>query len=115
MELQQIQAIQEHSRLNDKQKRIEELVIQNLDYLKDVKCKFDCLQCGKESEKPKCLNCLKEIKKEKITYLIFISALVFSSVAFFIRIQPEASISFGLCFANLLTNIYQYIIFLKSL
>ena len=57
IQLQQIEVIENHSRLNEKQKKIEESLSISIE---DYKLKILCLQCGKEAEKIKCDQCIKE-------------------------------------------------------
>ena len=96
--------IAEHSRLNEKEKKIDEYV--SLQIEKD-KSAIACLQCGKNSDKIKCKDCAQENKNKRIEYSFFISSWAVSSILTFFTSEPSAAISTGLCCGAVITNIYK--------
>jgi hypothetical protein len=52
-----LEVLQEHTKLNEKQKQIEDSFMINIE---EYKNKILCIQCGKQSEKIKCEKCAKE-------------------------------------------------------
>ena len=96
--------IAEHSRLNEKEKKIDEYA--NLQIEND-KSTISCLQCGKNSDKIKCKNCAQESKNKRIEYSFFISSWAISSILTFFANETSSAISTGLCCGAVLTNIYK--------
>ena len=101
--MQQEQALQDHSRLNEKQKKIEEAFAINIE---EFKARILCIQCGKESEKVKCRDCSKESFHKRNSYFIFSGSWVVSSVILFFTSNVYTSIPVGLCCGTVLSTAY---------
>jgi hypothetical protein len=93
----------EHSRLNEKQKQLETIIEINLE---QYKSKILCLQCGKEAEKIKCVDCIKESVNERTGYTIYISSWIVSSVGLFFITNPSPAIATGFCVGSLAYNVF---------
>ena len=106
IQLQQIEVIENHSRLNEKQRKIEESLSISID---DYKTKILCLQCSKESEKNKCEQCVKENIDKRNSYLIFSGTWTISSIIVFFSSNIYFSIPVGLCCGTVLTSAYNTI------
>jgi uncharacterized paraquat-inducible protein A len=106
IQLQQIEVIENHSRLNEKQKKIEESLSISIE---DYKLKILCLQCGKEAEKIKCDQCIKENVNKRNSYLIFSGTWTISSIIVFFSSNVYTSIPIGLCCGTILTASYNTI------
>jgi hypothetical protein len=102
MEL-KVQVLEEHSKLNEKQKQIEESFAINIE---EYKTKILCVQCGKESEKIKCINCAKESFHQRNSYFIFSGAWVISSITLFSTLDVISSIPAGFCLSTIASEIY---------
>jgi hypothetical protein len=96
--------IAEHSRLNAKEKRIDEYA--NLQIEND-KSAISCIQCGKNSDKVKCKECAIENKNKRVEYAFFISSWAVSSILTFFASEASSAISTGLCCGAVMTNIYK--------
>jgi hypothetical protein len=99
----QVEIFKEHSRLNEKQKQIEnssELELQK------YKSNILCIQCGKESSKIKCDNCNREDIGKRIKYSLFTGGWLTSSVLLSFLTGPGFIISGGLCCGVLISEAY---------
>jgi len=105
--MQQEQALQDHSRLNEKQKKIEESLTINIE---EFKTKILCIQCGKESEKVKCQECSNESFHKRNSYFIFSGSWVVSSVILFFTSNIYTSIPVGLCCGTVISTTYKAIV-----
>jgi hypothetical protein len=106
MEL-QVQVLQEHTKLNEKQKQIEDSFVVTIEAYKP---KILCVQCGKESEKIKCIACAKENFHKRNSYFLFSGIWAVSSIILFSTIDVVTSIPAGFCFATIASEIYTKII-----
>ncbi len=94
----------EHSRLNEKQKQLEDFIeIQ----IENCKSKILCIQCGKEAIKIKCKECSKETVKERISYNLYISSWAVSTIVTFFISDAAPAVATGLCCGSLLVNLYK--------
>jgi ribosomal protein L37E len=101
--MQQEQVLQDHSRLNEKQRKIEESYSITIE---EYKTKILCIQCGKEAEKIKCEECAKESFHKRNAYFIFSGSWVVSSVIVFFTSNVYVSVPIGLCCGTILSNAY---------
>ncbi len=104
---QQEQILETHSRLNEKQRKIEESVSVNIE---EYKSKINCLQCGKESEKIKCIECAKDSFNKRNSYFIFSGTWAVSSIIVFFTSNVYTSIPIGLCCGTVLSTVYNTIV-----
>lgn len=102
-----VQVLEEHSKLNEKQKQIEESFAINIE---EYKNKILCVQCGKQSEKIKCISCAKEGFHKRNSYLIFSGSWIISSIVLFSTLDIVASIPAGFCCATIANEIYMKLI-----
>jgi hypothetical protein len=94
----------EHSRLNEKQKQLEDFIeIQ----IENCKSKILCVQCGKEALKIKCKECSKETLKERISYNVYISSWAVSTIIVFFISDAAPAVATGLCCGSLFVNLYK--------
>lgn len=98
-----LEVLQEHEKLNEKQKQIEDSFAINIE---EYKNKILCVQCGKESEKVKCQLCTKENIVKRNSYLLFSGSWVISSIVLFSTIDVISSIPIGFCCATVVNEIY---------
>jgi hypothetical protein len=98
-----LEVLQEHEKLNEKQKQIEESFAINIE---EYKNKILCIQCGKESEKIKCIECSKENIHKRKSYLLFSGSWVISSIALFSTLDIISSIPIGFCCATVVNELY---------
>jgi uncharacterized paraquat-inducible protein A len=80
MELHVEEILENHTRLNEKQRKLEEAVSISIE---EYKSKILCLQCSKESEKIKCQECSNENIQKRNTYLIFSGSWTITSIIVF--------------------------------
>lgn len=100
----QLEQLREHSRLNEKQKQLEDSIeIQ----IENCKSKILCIQCGKEALKIKCKECSNETIKERISYNLYISSWAISTIVVFFMSDVAPALATGLCCGTLLTNLYK--------
>jgi hypothetical protein len=105
MEL-QVQVVQEHTKLNEKQKQIEDSFEITIEAYKS---KLFCVQCGKESEKIKCKTCASESFHIRNKYFLFSGIWTVSSIVVFSTLDIVTSIPVGFCCATLASEIYSKI------
>ena len=99
----QLKLREEHSRLNEKQKQLEDSIeIQ----IESYKSKILCIQCGKEAIKIKCKDCSKETLKERISYNVYISSWTVSTIVVFFISNVAPAFATGLCCGTLFVNLY---------
>ena len=98
-----LEVLQEHTKLNEKQKQIEDSFAINIE---EYKNKIQCVQCGKESEKVKCKECAKENIVKRNSYLLFSGSWVISSITLFSTLDVISSIPIGFCCATIANEIY---------
>jgi uncharacterized paraquat-inducible protein A len=106
IQLQAEEVLENHSRLNEKQRKIEEAVSISIE---EYKSKILCLQCGKESEKIKCQDCSSENIQKRNSYLIFSGSWMLTSVILFFTSNVYTSIPIGLCCGTVLSTSYNTI------
>jgi hypothetical protein len=94
----------EHSRLNEKQKQLETII--EID-LEQYKSKILCLQCGKEADKIKCVECIKEIVHKRTGYTIYIGSWISSTAVLFFVANPTSAIATGFCVGSVAFNIFK--------
>lgn len=99
----QVQIVQEHTKLNEKQKQIEDSFSVNLEAYKS---KLLCVQCGKESEKIKCMICASESFHTRNKYCLFSGIWALSSIIVFSTMDVVTSIPIGFCCATIASEIY---------
>ena len=100
----QLKLHEEHSRLNEKQKQLEDSIeIQ----IESYKSKILCVQCGKEDIKIKCKECSKETLKERISYNLYISFWTISTIVIFFISDAIPAVATGLCCGSLIVNLYK--------
>jgi len=102
----QVQVLQEHEKLNEKQKQIEDSFAINLEAYKS---KLFCVQCGKESEKVKCVLCAKESFHTRNKYFLFSGIWAVSSIVLFSTVDVVTSVPAGFCCATIASEIYSKI------
>ena len=106
IQLQVEEVLENHSRLNEKQRKIEESIPISIE---EYKSKILCIQCGKESEKIKCQECSSESIQKRNSYLIFSSGWGLTSIVLFFTSSVYTSIPVGLCCGTILSAIYNNI------
>ncbi len=106
IELRDEEALENHSRLNEKQRKIEESLSISIE---EYKSKILCLQCGKESEKIKCKECSTENIQKRNSYLIFSGSWGIASIILFFTSNVYTSIPVGLCCGTVISTIYNNI------
>ena len=102
----QVQVVQEHTKLNEKQKQIEDSFSINLEAYKS---KILCVQCGKNSEKIKCKECASESFHVRNKYFLFSGIWALSSIVLFSTVDVVSSIPAGFCCATIASEIYSKI------
>jgi predicted nuclease with TOPRIM domain len=95
---------EEHSRLNEKQKQLEDSIELQME---NYKSKIVCVQCGKEALKIKCKDCSKETLKERISYNVYISSWAISTIIVFFISDAAPAVATGLCCGSLFVNLYK--------
>ena len=100
----QSKQLKEHSRLNEKQKQLEDSIELQIE---TYKSKIACIQCGKEAEKIKCKDCSKETLKERIGYSLYISSWTISTIIVFFISDAAPAVATGLCCGSLFVNLYK--------
>jgi len=99
----QEEALQQHSRLNEKQRQIEQILTIDID---DLQVKLKCIQCGKEAIKVKCKECSEEYVRKRNVYTLFTSSWVVSSIVLFSVTKISTSLSGGFFCGSFVSNLY---------
>jgi hypothetical protein len=100
----QSKVLQEHEKINEKQRQIEESFVLNID---SYKVKILCVQCGQESEKIKCKDCRHEDFHTRNKYLVCTGLWITSSVVLSASTANFlSSIPVGFCVSIIASEIY---------